>query len=168
MTDLGTIPLNTIGDARIALGEASTEINQAYKTIAGFQGDTSGIRDLLDVAAASTNGLYATLPATALTQEIDGDTFARVLRSLGSTQIALDAVSDEAPVDAAVSWDLGGNIRGLLHDTAGLLGDTLNDLAAPIAKAANTLLTPVIWAAVILTVLIVILVRNGATLGGML
>jgi hypothetical protein len=154
--------IRTTDDAKMALGQGSIYAQQAYAALDGIEGDTSGLRDMLDVDNAYAQGVYATLP-----DPITDDALYRTRLAVGKLQIALNAVADAAAIPPA-TWDIGAALTGLLHDTATTIGNTLNDLAAPVAKAANTLLQPIYWALGFVALVIILLVRNGATLGGLL
>lgn len=157
------IPLPcTANQARVALGEASKEINEAYGVVAGFDGDTTGITNMLDVAAASTNGLYAMVPSADLNATISDDLQAKIQTSLTSTAITLDTVSAEAGNNAQVSWDLGGAINGLMGDVGDALGSLGSGIGNGLGNALKPIADSIIPLLVVVGVLLILIFRTGA------
>ncbi len=158
---LSAFPLPATGDqAHIALGEASNEINQGYAAVKSFDGDTSGITNMLDVAAASTNGLLAMAPSGSA--NISDDLNFQIATSLNNTQLTLDTVSTEAGNNAAVSWDLNGAIQSLLADANSALASLGSGIGNGLGNALKPVANSIIPLLVVVGVLLILIFRTGA------
>jgi len=166
MPGLLSLPLETNADARTALGIAATQISRAYGELAAANnGDNSVFVNDLDIAQASTQGLYALVPNDAGPLAVT--MIGKISTSLGNTQITLDSVAEVAAMPGA-TWDFGDALTGLVYDTV----DTVAGAAKQVGKGAADALEPLLWevglAVAALVLLIVILKKSGASLGGLL
>lgn len=165
MPGLLSLPYDNGSQARAALGVAANQIARAYDLLAGASGDVSGAVNDLDIVQASTQGLYAMVPDTAV--PLSPDLLGKVASALGRTDIVLDEAADVAAVPGA-RWDFGDALTDLIHDTVATAGDVLGQATTGIAGALSPLLIEILVALAGLVLLVVVLLRNGATLGGLL
>jgi hypothetical protein len=106
--------IQTVGQARAALGAASDLLKQAYEKLPVIS-TTADLRqaasDRLDVVNAYASGIYAILPADDASQgnQIDTLTANRVGLALAQSQDALKDIEDTANLEI---W----NIRAILTD----------------------------------------------------
>jgi len=93
--------------------------------------------------------------------------FSSIQRALGNADITLDEVAQATGIPGA-TWDFGDALSGLVGDAADLAVGAAKKIGAGAADALSPLLWEIVLAVAGLVLLVVVLRRNGATLGGLL